>query len=848
MNNGNLYHGIGPPSAFLGQNNDFYLDMNNNFLYGPKMNNYWGTYMLLQGVQGIPGDPGPQGLRGLRGPIGGSCSESSDMLINNIYISNNLVVNSIYITNIDYVNNFIGNNVYVNMMNVSEDMTVDYIQVNNLTVIESITVESIYVNEITSTIVNVENINVNNLSTDQITSNNIIVHDLNISENFIVDNIEVYNLNVTESINVENINVDNINLSGDIRAQNININYLETNTITITESAIIENIYVDTINASSINDDEINITDTLTVNNNITVNELHITGTLDANTISSNNITATNINSNQIIVDDIVINTELTTNQLIINNDIYADDLIATESVTAEYFSVDPSVGDYIVYKTPIIDPPFITFPPFNAIAVSRNNAQVIFVVSSIMYYSLDFGKTYQSLPYYDTKYTDVAISADGRKIIVSSGFSNEITSYTLSILTYIPPNTIDLYTNGLLYKASHVDITPDGTGSITSYIREPPNECQAQIIYSSYDNLGNSTITPFTDNLGNEYEGKWTALACGASTVAFARKCLTTNLPSVLYRFYFDFYVIPNPELHESTFAIPTDEIISMAINVSGVSCQSIEQYILCLANYDMTNSRNRVYVIYNATSTYVELNPPLIFGFQGTSIEVNCDASLISVVGIYNSKPAICMRKGLDTIYTWNIEYIDNDATPPIIDITMASTFDLTRQIFVPTSTTIPITDPLLNLYYATYGYMSYFRDIVSCYASNIGSSSLTFATIFLDNNPIITSDGNKKKSISDNDLGLEFINKLRPVKYILKNSSDENKFNYGLIAQEVNDITEPDFAGYVNEDVNGETLHSLKYEEFIAPLIKANQELYEMIKSMNDILESLDNNNFY
>jgi len=94
--------------------------------------------------------------------------------------------------------------------------------------------------------------------------------------------------------------------------------------------------------------------------------------------------------------------------------------------------------------------------------------------------------------------------------------------------------------------------------------------------------------------------------------------------------------------------------------------------------------------------------------------------------------------------------------------------------------------------------------------------------------------SSDRRRKKDIIDSDLGLDFITKLRPVRYRMivgKHAPDqENNLtipvpgvrpHYGFIAQEVKAaLGERDFAGYEDQNQTGENLY-LRYHEYIAPI---------------------------
>ena len=121
------------------------------------------------------------------------------------------------------------------------------------------------------------------------------------------------------------------------------------------------------------------------------------------------------------------------------------------------------------------------------------------------------------------------------------------------------------------------------------------------------------------------------------------------------------------------------------------------------------------------------------------------------------------------------------------------------------------------------------------------DLGDTSNRWDDIYATNATIATSDVNLKNTITDSTLGLNFINSLRPVSYKLNNKS---RTHYGLIAQEVKttldslSVNTQDFAGYVdpsvtNDDDNGPL--GLRYSEFIAPIIKAIQELKEEVEKL-------------
>lgn len=156
--------------------------------------------------------------------------------------------------------------------------------------------------------------------------------------------------------------------------------------------------------------------------------------------------------------------------------------------------------------------------------------------------------------------------------------------------------------------------------------------------------------------------------------------------------------------------------------------------------------------------------------------------------------------------------------------------------------------------------------------------GNSGNRWSAIWSANGTIQTSDAREKTNIQDSQLGLSFINSLRPVSYtwisggkerqIIEDGelevtiepavSDENgkeitpavtktekkwkevfvdrpgtRKHFGLIAQEVKAAIEAsgvgDFAGHILTDKdNPDSSQALRYDQFIAPLVKAVQEL--------------------
>ena len=149
------------------------------------------------------------------------------------------------------------------------------------------------------------------------------------------------------------------------------------------------------------------------------------------------------------------------------------------------------------------------------------------------------------------------------------------------------------------------------------------------------------------------------------------------------------------------------------------------------------------------------------------------------------------------------------------------------------------------------------------------DLGSSSMRWDDIYATNTNIQTSDKTKKNTIVDSDLGLSFINKLKPVSYKF---NDGTRTHYGLIAQDIetvlSDVSKPttDFAGFIKTDLPDEyykeaepnipegkkegdlksaahTEYGLRYGEFISPLIKAVQELTAKVETLETKVAALE-----
>jgi len=148
---------------------------------------------------------------------------------------------------------------------------------------------------------------------------------------------------------------------------------------------------------------------------------------------------------------------------------------------------------------------------------------------------------------------------------------------------------------------------------------------------------------------------------------------------------------------------------------------------------------------------------------------------------------------------------------------------------------------------------GLARYWKDIFST-GTVRAASVIATGNMYINTSTIVTSDINLKNSISGSDLGLSFIESLNPVKYkynvggidYVSNSDGTHeeietpgqRYHYGLIAQEVKEALDiagvSDFGGWVQRE---DSTQALRYEEFVAPLIKAVQELSARLKVLEE-----------
>jgi hypothetical protein len=141
----------------------------------------------------------------------------------------------------------------------------------------------------------------------------------------------------------------------------------------------------------------------------------------------------------------------------------------------------------------------------------------------------------------------------------------------------------------------------------------------------------------------------------------------------------------------------------------------------------------------------------------------------------------------------------------------------------------------------------------------ATVLGNATYRFTALYAVTGTIQTSDARMKKDVQDSALGLAFIESLRPISYkwiIERNIAEPTgdgsdvdapmkvtpipgvRTHWGLLAQEVQQAVTTagvDFGGYVENRENPDAPLGLNYSEFVAPLIKAVQELSARVRDL-------------
>jgi trimeric autotransporter adhesin len=148
---------------------------------------------------------------------------------------------------------------------------------------------------------------------------------------------------------------------------------------------------------------------------------------------------------------------------------------------------------------------------------------------------------------------------------------------------------------------------------------------------------------------------------------------------------------------------------------------------------------------------------------------------------------------------------------------------------------------------------GFEAFVPNLTGSNQVRFGNTAVTYAGVQVA--WTITSDRRWKTDIQKSNLGLDFIKQLNPVSYSRKND-ESKKVEYGFIAQEIEESLTKFNASNTGIITKGDDgMYGVRYNDFIAPIVKAVQELDEKNKQLilenqelktqiNTILKRLDN----
>ena len=124
------------------------------------------------------------------------------------------------------------------------------------------------------------------------------------------------------------------------------------------------------------------------------------------------------------------------------------------------------------------------------------------------------------------------------------------------------------------------------------------------------------------------------------------------------------------------------------------------------------------------------------------------------------------------------------------------------------------------------------------------DVGSSTFKFgnmyATAFLT-----SSDRRLKTNIRPLNRGLEFINKIEPIEF--NYTSNPNKDVYGFIAQDVEQELNDENQSLIRKPEEESGYYSIEYSQFVPIVIKAIQDLYNVVKIGAPENKAVDNKSY-
>jgi trimeric autotransporter adhesin len=135
---------------------------------------------------------------------------------------------------------------------------------------------------------------------------------------------------------------------------------------------------------------------------------------------------------------------------------------------------------------------------------------------------------------------------------------------------------------------------------------------------------------------------------------------------------------------------------------------------------------------------------------------------------------------------------------------------------------------------------GFEAYVPDNLGSNQIRLGNADITYAGTQVAWS--ITSDKRWKTGIKSSNLGLDFIKQLNPVSYT-RNNDNSKKTEYGFIAQELEKTLIENGAannGIISKNDAG--MLSVRYNDLLAPMVKAMQEQQKLIEKLQTQVEQL------
>ena len=308
----------------------------------------------------------------------------------------------------------------------------------------------------------------------------------------------------------------------------------------------------------------------------------------------------------------------------------------------------------------------------------------------------------------------------------------------------------------------------------------------------------------------------------------------------------------------------------------VNKASTPSTNTVTLALGSYSLLGSSDTS-IILDSNSVYVYLvyigsNKFVRFTYH-TDI-LNTD-NIFNGINTFNSSSLVLSKAGVASGF--ELGRSENTGTTPFLDFHYGITAsqDYNFRFLNNGNETFLISTATKNLISFDNGNFAVNVDSIPAADNSFsnGKSGARWSEVWAANGTINTSDRNKKENIEETKLGLNFVLALKPVSWKWKNepSKQVERINYkkvydekgnfktleqeilidvipekvykrlhhGFVNQDIEDLLKEmnidtnDFSGFIKDKETNE--RALRYESFIAPMVKAIQELKQEIDDL-------------